>query len=89
MKDTIISKRPMTVWVKGYDKKKFEEPYLVRADRIEYSHDKKKGFFDHHLLFYLKDELVFKVWLKNKPEDKEYKSINDAFKDVGINVVRS
>ncbi|MDP2672985.1 MAG: hypothetical protein Q8O84_04185 [Nanoarchaeota archaeon] len=86
MKDKIKSKEPMTIWIRGYDKSKFEESHLLRADRIEYLHDKEGECFDHHLFFYLKKELVFKVWLKNKPKDKEYKNIDEALKDVGIEV---
>ncbi len=86
MKNKIQSKNPMTIWIMGYDKSKFEEPHLLRANRVEYIADKKGEIFDHHLMFYLGKELIFKVWLKNKPEDKKYKNINEALKDVKINI---
>lgn len=34
---------------------------------------------NNHLLFYLKKKIIFKVWLR-----KEYKTLEDALKDVGI-----
>ena len=87
MKNKIQSKNPMHFWISGYDKKKFEEAHLLRANMVEYIADKNGDCFDHHLMFYLKKELVFKVWLKNKPEDKKYKNIREVLKDVGINLL--
>ncbi|MBA7491769.1 hypothetical protein ES702_02317 [subsurface metagenome] len=78
MKDKITSKEPMTIWIRCYDKEIFEEPFLVRANKIELS--------GNHLLFYLDKELIFKVWLKlDKWEN--YKDINEALKDVGIEII--
>ena len=68
----IESKEPMQFLVSYYDKAKFEEPHLLRADKVE--------LVNNHLMFYLKKELVFKVWLK-----KDYKDVKEALKDVGIN----
>ncbi len=83
-KREIISKYLLTIWIRGYDKKKFEQSHLLRADRIEYIADKKGEYFDHHLMFYLKKELTFKLWLKNESSDKPYKDIKEALKDIGI-----
>lgn len=78
MKTKIQSKSPMTIWIMGYDKKLFEEPFLVMANKVE--------FVGNHLMFYLKKELVFKIWLK-LDEYKKYKNINEALKDVKINII--
>ena len=67
------SKEPMHFLVSYYDKDKFEEPHLLRADKVE--------LVENHLMFYLKKELVFKVWLK-----KDYKDVKEALKDVGISL---
>ena len=67
------SKAPMHFLVSYYDKDKFEEPHLLRADKVE--------LVENHLMFYLKKELVFKVWLK-----KGYKDVKEALKDVGISL---
>ena len=37
-------------------------------------------YYDNHLMFYLKEDLIFKIWLK-KDKDKD---INEAIKDVDI-----
>jgi len=71
------------VWIKG---KNTEQDNLIVADSVEYIHNKKGDFFDHHLMFYWKKHLAFKVWLRNKPTDKPYKNIQEALKDVGIRI---
>ena len=65
-----IKKGIHPVWIKG---KNVEQDNLIVSDKVEY--------YANHLMFYLKNELVFKVWLK-----KDYKNINEALKDVGIEV---
>ena len=72
-KDIIIDKEPMTIWIAN-DEKLFDSPHLVRADKIEY--------IDNHLLFYLKKELIFKVWLPKE----EYGGIEEALKYAKIEV---
>ncbi len=66
--------------------KGISEDSRIFCDKIEYIYNKEefqgKDVLDHHLMFYLKGQLVFKVWLKNK----KYKEINEALKDVGISV---
>lgn len=57
------------------------------CDIIEYMHDRDGEYFDHHLMFYKNKKLIFKVWLRNNPEDKKYKNIKEAMKDVGVLVV--
>lgn len=79
MKNLIQSKEPMTIWIMGYDKKLFEESFLLRATKVE--------FVENHLMFYLKKELIFKVWLKLN-EYKKYKDINEAMKEAGIRVLK-
>ena len=71
--ECLKSKEPMQFLVSYYDKDKFEEPHLLRADKVE--------LVENHLMFYLKKELVFKVWLK-----KGYKDVREALKDVGISL---
>lgn len=75
MKNIIQSKEPMTIWVCGYDKKLFEEPFLLRATKME--------FVGNHLMFYLKKELIFKVWIKSDKYEK-YKDIDEAMKEAEL-----
>jgi hypothetical protein len=75
--DTISDKESMTIWLGGYNEKRFEQPHLVRADKIE--------LMNNHLMFYLGKELVFKVWLKEDRWEK-YKNIKQAIKDVDIKI---
>lgn len=63
-----------------------EASRLFDCDRIGYMADKEGEYFDHHLMFYRGKKLIFKVWLRNEPEDKPYKNIKEAMKDVGIAV---
>ena len=53
--------------------KNTEQNSLIVADKVEY--------INNHLMFYRKNNLVFKVWLK-----KDYKNIKEALRDVGIKV---
>lgn len=75
MEDKIITKIPMTISIGGYNKEKVDEPYLLRANKIE--------FINNHLMFYLGKELVFKVWLKEDKLEK-YKNINEVLRDVEV-----
>lgn len=72
--------------------KNTSERSRIFCDEIGYMHDRKKfggnTIFDHHLMFWLKGKLVFKVWLRNNPEDKEYKNIYKALEHVGIKVIK-
>jgi len=77
-KDKILDKEPMTIWLSGYDKKKYEQPHLIRADKIE--------FINNHLMFYLGKILIFKVWLKEE-KWRKYKNIKQVLKDVGIRII--
>ena len=63
----------MQFLVSYYNKNKFEEPHHLWADKVE--------LVENHLMFYLKKELVFKVWLK-----KGYKDVKEALKNVGISL---
>lgn len=85
MKDLIENKNGINILLKH---NKDIEPSRIFCDRIEYMHDKQKfegkSVLDHHLMFYLGKKLVFKVWLK---QNREYKNIEEALKDVGILVV--
>ena len=76
----------MTISIPG---KKVMQSNLLRADEIEYIHDKGNDemfgdIFDHHLMFYLKKELIFKMWLPNSLTSKEFKDAKDALKEMGI-----
>ncbi|MEK6887130.1 MAG: hypothetical protein AABW88_04840 [Nanoarchaeota archaeon] len=61
---------------------------MLFCNRIEYWHKRgkfdKHPYFDHHLMFLINDKLIFKVWLKNKPKDKEFNDIDDALDSVGM-----
>lgn len=59
----------INAWIKTQNT---EEPSLIECDSVNMKYN--------HLFFYLKKEMVFKVWLR-----KEYKTLEDALKDVGIN----
>ena len=69
MKDKIKSKEPLHFWVRGYN---VQQPHLLRADEVE--------FINNHLMFRLKGELMFKVWLRRT----DYKNVKEALQDVGI-----
>ena len=69
--ECLKSKEPMQFLVSYYNKDKFEEPHCLWADKVE--------LVNNHLMFRLKKELIFKVWLK-----KDYKDVKEALKDVGI-----
>lgn len=78
-KNQIKTKEPMTIWIRGYDKEKTEQPYLLRANLIE--------FRGNEIYFYLGKELIFKVWLK-EAKWRNYKDINEALKNVDIEVIK-
>lgn len=84
MKDTIKNKNGLNVLI---EQKNTECKSKIFCDWIDYMHDRGKfmgrPIFDHHLMFWLGKKLVFKVWLR---QDKEYRNINEALKDVGIKV---
>ncbi len=90
MKDSIKAKigRHLNVTIKH---KGVTENSRIFCDEIIYLHNKGtfQGSltFDHHLLFWKKRELVFKVWLNNKLSDKEFKNIQQAMGSVGIKVL--
>jgi len=88
IEDVIKAKHPMTISMPG---KKVMENNLLRADKIEYLHntgeDEMFGdIFDHHLMFYLKKELIFKMWLPNSSKSKEFKDVRDALNNMGVKV---
>jgi hypothetical protein len=64
--------------------KNISEKSRIFCDKIEYIHNRKEDFFDHHLMFYLNGRLVFKIWLPNSPKDKIYKNIKESLKSVGV-----
>lgn len=85
MKDTIENKQGIQVLI---EQKNTTEKSRIFCDRIEYIHNKQEDSFDHHLMFYEKGSLIFKVWLRNNQEDKEYRDIYAALGDVGMKVER-
>ena len=70
------------------------ESSLIFCDKIEYLHDKSEEdrfgdiIFDHHLMFYNKKKLIFKVYLPNEKNDKEFSDVFEALESVGIKVNR-
>ena len=70
------------------EQKNTNENSVIFCDRIEYIHDKHNNFFDHHLMFYKKDKLIFKVWLKNDENDLEYENMTKAMSDVGMSILK-
>ena len=62
-----------------------QESYLF-CDKIEYMHDRDNNFFDHHLMIYLGEKLIFKVWLPNGADSKEFRGVKEALKSVKMEV---
>ena len=80
-----------------------DQPSRIFCDRIEYIHYKEGKILHHHLLFWNKGGLAFKIWLKNGPKNKAYndvysvlkngpknkaRGIYKVLKDVGIEVIK-
>lgn len=80
----IIDKESFYVKIKHSEN--IEQESYLWCNRIEYIADKDGEYFDHHLMFYLGKMLVFKIWLRNEPDDKPYKNIKEALRDVNIMV---
>ncbi len=74
----IENRKGLDTWISH---KGTSEKSRIFCDKIEYIHDRKGRIFDHHLMFWNNNKLVFKVWLKS---DKEFKNIKEALKSVGI-----
>ncbi|HJX50794.1 hypothetical protein A3K73_05070 [Candidatus Pacearchaeota archaeon RBG_13_36_9] len=85
MKDIIKNNSPVSLKIKN---EYLIEPCFINCNRIEYIHNKQGDFFDHHLMFYLKDQLVFKMWLPNNPEDNPFKNIDKALDRVGVKLIK-
>jgi len=85
MSDIIKAKNGLNVLLRHG---KVAEPSRIFCDRIEYVHVhgtfRNKPIFDHHLMFWLKDKLVFKVWLPNGNKAKEYTGVEEALKESGF-----
>ena len=82
-KDVIENKDGLNCWIKH---KGVSEKSRIFCDKIIYMHNKDKDIFDHHLMFYLRGELIFKVWLKNKSSDIAFNDIDEALDSVDIAV---
>ncbi len=82
-RDIIENKDGLNCWIKH---KGVSEKSRIFCDKIEYMHnrDAEEDTFDHHLMFYLNGELVFKVWLKNKSGDIPFNDIDEALDSVDI-----
>ncbi len=83
MIDVIKSKEGLNVLI---DHKGVTQRSRIFCDKIEYIHDRNNNVFDHHLMFWNKGGLIFKVWLPNEKKDKEFKDIYEALRSVGISV---
>ena len=87
-KDRIENKIGLNVLI---EHRGVNERSKIFCDKIGYMHDRREfegiPAFDHHLMFYNDEKLVFKVWLKNDSKAKEFKNVNDALKSVGINIL--
>lgn len=87
MSDKIQSKRGLGVLLRHG---KLIEPSRIFCDRIEYVHTRGtfngKPTFNHHIMFWLGDKLVFKVWLPNKQNSKEYKGVMEALEGVKFKI---
>ena len=93
-KDRIYNKDGLNVLIKH---KGVNEPSRIFCDEIVYIHNRgifqepiskiKCKIFDHHLMFWKNRKLIFKVWLRNNPRNKEYHNINLALKDIGVMII--
>ncbi|MFH1802814.1 MAG: hypothetical protein ABH864_05205 [archaeon] len=83
-KDTIVG--DFDVLIK--QQKTEEKSRLFACTKVEYLHDKKEDFFDHHLMFYKGKTLIFKVWLPNSKTDKPFKNVSEALESVGMGVLK-
>ena len=66
------------------NQKNTEQLSYLFCTKIHYLHDKAKGCFDHHLIIYNKDRLIFKVWLPNSEKDSEFNNVEQALESVGM-----
>lgn len=71
--------------------KNTEQSSYLFCTKIHYLHsrDYHEMFgktFDHHIMIYNGDKLIFKVWLPNSTKDKEFKNVKEALKSVGMEV---
>lgn len=85
MKNIIENKGGLNVLI---EQKNTECKSQIFCNKVEYMQDRGKfrgkPIFDHHLMFWDKKKLVFKIWLK---QNKEYKGIKEALKDVGVMIL--
>lgn len=81
MKNILSNKEGFNVFIKH--KNTEADSLLFGCNKIEYLYNIQDGYIDHHLLFFDKGKLIFKVWLGTK---KKYKDVNKALKDVDIKV---
>lgn len=88
MKDAIKDKNGLDVLIMH---KGVREKSKIFCDKIVYIHDRGmfegRPVFDHHLMFWNKGMLVFKIWLPNEGKDKEFNDIYKALESVKINVL--
>ena len=84
MKDVIEDKELLFnfgIWHEGV-----QEPSRIFCNKVEYIHNRGEfmgnAIFDHHLMFWQDDKLVFKVWLPNDLKVKEYEGVEDALKKI-------
>jgi len=86
MKDKIKNKH-ITLWF-NCKNKNLVQPSLINCDYLEYIHNKDENYFDHHLMFYFRGKLVFKMWLPNENKDKPFRDVKEALKSVGVRLVK-
>lgn len=79
----LVEVKEMMIVVK---QKNTMEPSLIFCDKVEYMHDKVKDIFDHHIMIYKDDNLIFKIWLPNETKDKEFRDVHQALKSVGMEI---
>ncbi|MEK6860280.1 MAG: hypothetical protein AABX54_05705 [Nanoarchaeota archaeon] len=92
MKNKIVNEKNLVKaegMIVNLKQKHTTEPSYLFCDKVWYMHDKDpndKEFFDHHLMFYNKGDLIFKIWLPNKNKDKEFRDIHEVLKSVGMQI---
>ncbi len=83
-----VNKKKSDNFIVNIEQKNTTERSAIFCDEIEYMHDKVKDLFDHHIMIYNKGDLIFKVWLPNEPEDKQFANLKEALKSVGMEIYR-
>lgn len=88
-KDIIETRKSSEIIIVRIKQPNTEQPSYLFCDKIWYMHDHDqfpRGSFDHHLMIYRGNKLIFKVWLPNESKNDEFKDVKEALKSVGMEI---